>query len=240
MQSLALEPDLVEALLALGTLQLWHDWDWAGARASLGRARQLAPDNPDVMRDYGLLLCLVGELDEGAGYCRRATERDPLNAMSYLYLAFALPALGRLREAESACRTALELSPEGISFRLWLIIVLELQGRREEAMAEAQLDKDGWSRLAALACLNHLLGRSEESSAALAELKATYADTAAFQVAQAHAVRGEADDAFAWLEHAFEKRDAGVSLVKVSPWFDNIQGDPRWGAFLRKVGLADS
>jgi TolB-like protein/Tfp pilus assembly protein PilF len=239
LRSLALEPDLVEALLALGTLQLWHDWDWPGARASLGRARQLAPDNPDAMRDYGLLLCLVGEVEEGVGYCLRATERDPLNAMSFYYLAFSLPALGKLREAESAARRALELSPQGIGLRLWLAIVLDLQGRREEALAEALLDRDEFSRGASLAALYHLLGREEESVEALAQLKAICADLAAFQIAQVHAVRGEVDDAFAWLERAFDQRDAGVSVVGISPWFDNIKGDPRWGKFLRKVGLGD-
>ena len=238
LRSLALERDLVEALLAIGTLQMWHDWDWAGARASLGRARELAPDNSDVLRDYGLLLYLVGEPAEAVTYGRRATELDPLNAMNYLYLSFSLLALGRLAEAESACRKGLELSPEGISFRYWLAMVLDSQGKREEALAQALGDKADWSRLACLACLYHLLGRGEESSAALAELKATCADLSAFQIAQVHAVRGETDDAFAWLERAYDQRDAGVSMVKACPWFDAIKGDPRWGAFLRKVGLA--
>jgi Flp pilus assembly protein TadD len=159
--------------------------------------------------------------------------------MSYLYLSFSLLALGKLAEAESACRKALELSPEGLSFRYWLVMVLDSQGRREEALAQALGDKGDWSRLATTACLYHLLGRSEDSAAALAELKATCADLSAFQIAQVHAVRGEADDAFAWLERACDQRDAGVSMVKVCPWFDNIHGDPRWGAFLRKVGLGD-
>jgi hypothetical protein len=73
----------------------------------------------------------------------------------------------------------------------------------------------------------------------LAELKATNADLAAFQVAQVHALRGESDDAFAWLERAYDQRDAGISMVKSCPWFDLIKGDPRWDKFLRKVGLGD-
>jgi len=238
-KALALEPELVEALLALGTLQLWHDWDWEGARASLGRAMQLAPDNSDVLRDNGLLLSLVGRVEEGAELCGRSTERDPLNAMGFYYLGFTLPTLGRLREAEAACRMTLELSPESIGSRLWLAIVLDLQGRPEEALAPALLDKRDWSRLTALTGLYHRLGRSEESAAAMTELEATCATHAAFQVAQAHAVRGEVDVAFAWLERAYDQRDAGVSLIKICPWFDLIKGDPRWGAFLRKVGLAD-
>ena len=116
-------------------------------------------------------------------------------------------------------------------------MVLESQGRREEALAEALLDKFDWSRLAALGCLHHLMGRTEESAAALAQLKEASADLSAFQIAQVHAVRGETDEAFAWLERAYDQRDAGVSVVKSCPWFDNIKGDPRWDAFLRKVGL---
>jgi TolB-like protein len=238
LRSLALEPDLVEGLLALGTLQMWHDWDWAGARASLGRARELAPGKPEVLRDYGLLMYLLGRFDEAVAHGRQAIERDPLNAIGHLYLSFSLFGMGLLQEAETACRRALELSPDGISFRYWLAMVLDAQGRREEALAEALLDESDWSRLTCLACLYHRIGRAAESAALLAELKDACADLAAFQVAQVHAVRGESDAAFAWLERAFDQRDAGVSMVGVCPWFDSIHDDPRWERFLRKVGLA--
>ena len=238
-RSLSLEPDLVEGLLALAIVQMWHDWDWAGARASLGRARELAPGKPDVLREYGLLMYLVGQLEESVTHGRQSIERDPLNAISYLYLSLSLLAMGKLQEAESVCRKALELSPEGISFRYALVMALDAQGRREEALAESVLDKADWSRLACLACLYHLSGRSEESATSLAELKKTNADVAAFQVAQVHAVRGESDEAFAWLERAYDQRDAGVAMVKSCHWFQSVHSDPRWERFLRKVGLAD-
>ena len=239
LRSLALEPDLVEGLLALGTLQMWHDWDWAGARASLGRARELAPGKPEVLRDYGLLMYLLGRLEEAVMHGRRAIELDPLSAISYLYLSFSLLALGKPKDAESACRKALEISPDVISLRYWMGMVLDAQGRQEEALADALLEKVDWVRLTTLACLYHRIGRRQESDAALAELEATNADLSAFQIAQAHALRGESDEAFAWLERAFDQRDAGVSMVKSCPWFDAIKGDPRWGQFLRKVGLGD-
>jgi tetratricopeptide (TPR) repeat protein len=193
----------------------------------------------EFLRDYGLLMYLVGEPEEAVTHGRRAIALDPLNAVSHLYLSFALLARGEPSEAESVCRKALELSPEGLSFRYWLAMVLEAQGKREEALAVALSDKEDWSRLAATACLYHLMGRSEESAAELAQLKATGAISAAFQIAQVHALRGETDDAFAWLERAYDVRDAGVSMTKVCPWFDNVKGDPRWDKFLRKVGLAD-
>jgi tetratricopeptide (TPR) repeat protein len=218
---------------------MWHDWDWAGARASLGRARELAPDKPEVLRDFGLLMYLLGRYEEAVTNGRRAIELDPLSAISYLYLSFSLLALGKSKDAEAACRRALEISPDVMALRYWMGMVLDAQGRQEEALADALLEKVDWVRLTTLACLYHRIGRRPESDAALAELKATNADLAAFQVAQVHAFRGEVDEAFAWLERAYDQRDAGISMVKSCPWFDLIKGDPRWDKFLRKVGLGD-
>ncbi len=239
LRSLALEPDLVEGHLALGTLQMFHDWDWAGARASLGRALELAPGKPEALRDFGLLLYLLGRFEDAYAHGRRAVDLDPLNATGHLYLSSSQLALGKLKEAEATCRMALEISPDGFGFRYWLAMALDAQGRRPEAVAEVLLDKTNWSRLTCLACLHHREGNGAESAAALAELKQSCAGDAAFQIAQVHAVRGESDEAFAWLERAFDQRDAGVSLVKSCPWFDNVHGDPRWAQFLRKVDFAD-
>jgi TolB-like protein len=239
LRALALEPELVEGLLALAILQMWNLWDWAGARNSLDRALRAAPDNPEVLSNYGLLLYCTGRHEESAAFSRSAVERDPLNATAYLYLAFPLVSLGRMPESEAACRKALELSPEGIAFRYWLALVLEEQGRREEAIAVALQDKADWCRLTCLACFHFRMGRDAESRAMLDELERVSADTAAFQIAQVYAVRGEIDHAFAWLEHAFDVRDAGISMSRSCPWFDAIKSDPRWPAFLHKVGLAD-
>ena len=61
--------------------------------------------------------------------------------------------------------------------------------------------------------------------------------TSAYQIAEVHAARNAADDAFAWLERAYAQRDGGLADVKVSPRLRSLHGDPRWGAFLKKMGL---
>ena len=52
-------------------------------------------------------------------------------------------------------------------------------------------------------------------------------------------MRGAADLAFEWLERAYVQRDAGVAWTKVDPFLRSLHADPRWAAFLRKMGLAD-
>ena len=51
------------------------------------------------------------------------------------------------------------------------------------------------------------------------------------------AVRREVDDAFEWLERAYEQRDPGLSELKASPRFHSLRGDPRWDAMLMKTRL---
>jgi hypothetical protein len=52
-----------------------------------------------------------------------------------------------------------------------------------------------------------------------------------------YAARGEADHAFDWLERAYVERDSGLSEIKPNRHFLPIQGDPRWPAFLEKMGF---
>ena len=93
--------------------------------------------------------------------------------------------------------------------------------------------------LYALAIIHHVAGRHPESEAALQELIAKHQGDSAYQVAEVYAACSEADLAFAWLERAYVQRDPGLSQMKTEPLFRSLHGDPRWGAFLRKMGFAD-
>jgi len=100
-------------------------------------------------------------------------------------------------------------------------------------------ERDPAFRLWALAIAHHRAGHLAESDEALRELTETYAADCAFQIAQVHAVRGEVDAAFEWLERAYAQRDGGVVEAKADHLLHALHGDPRWGAFLKKMGLED-
>jgi hypothetical protein len=84
----------------------------------------------------------------------------------------------------------------------------------------------------------HALGRKAESDAALAALIEKYEKDAAYNIAYVYALRGEADQAFAWLDNTVEYGDSGLGEIVTENLFDKIHGDPRWLPFLRKVGKA--
>ena len=53
-----------------------------------------------------------------------------------------------------------------------------------------------------------------------------------------HATLGEKDEAFAWLEKAFQSPDGGLTLIiREIPYLDSIRGDARFADLVRRIGL---
>ena len=102
-----------------------------------------------------------------------------------------------------------------------------------------QQEKEEIWRLSGLPLVYHALGRRSESDAALAVLKSKYGGEMAYQIAEVHAFRGEADLAFEWLERAYDQRDGGASQIKGDRLFHPLIDDPRYKAFLKKMKLPE-
>ncbi len=113
-----------------------------------------------------------------------------------------------------------------------------MQGRAQEALALAAAESHDVFRNLALSMIHHALGRPAESDAALHALIDGFGWTAAYQVAEAYAYRGEVDKAFEWLERAYAQRDPGVTYSARDWFLRPLHGDPRWPPFLRRLGLA--
>ena len=239
MRALALEPELAEGHVTLGNIQMTYDWDWRGAEASCRRALALAPGSVLVLRGAATVIGWLGHLDEAIELCQRALAQDPLSAVAYNRLANNLHRSGRLSEADTAYRKALELAPHRSGTPERLALNLLAQGRGEEALAEVQQEPEGWVRLYALAIIHHAAGRHSESEAALQELIRKHEADSAYQVAEVYAARKEADLAFTWLERAYVQRDPGLSEVRIDPLYCSLHADPRWSAFLHKMGFPD-
>ena len=236
-RALAIEPNLAEGYTALGLVQHWYEYDWSGAKASFARGLELAPGSADALQAAGMLEYCLGRHDRALELMQRSIEADPLSMIGPSYVARILHSAGRLVEAEAAVRALLARATSSTREHSMLAFVLLDQGRAEEAFAEANAESAEWARLWALSAVTWALGRTVESNEALAELERKHGDTAAFQVAQVHAIRGEVDAAFAWLERALEAHDAGIALARVSRALSPLHGDPRWPVFLRRIGL---
>src|SRR5204863_9655800 len=84
------------------------------------------------------------------------------------------------------------------------------------------------------------MGRRGESNAALRSLTDAFASIDGYGIAMVHAYRGEIDDAFRWLDRAYQRHEYGMVGLKTDPLLRNLQRDPRLQALLRRMGLLDS
>ena len=90
-----------------------------------------------------------------------------------------------------------------------------------------------------LAIVYSALQRKADSDAALATLVKEHADRCAFEIAVAHAMRGQSDEAVDWLERAYAQKDPGLVYLRVElPQQGRLLG-PRFKTFLRKMNLPE-
>jgi len=236
-RAIELEPALVEGHAALGWVLMFNDWNWTGSEALYRRALELAPRNVAVLTGAGWLMRATGRIDEAIALFQRAVELDPLSSTAYHGLASTYYYAGRLDEAETAFQKTLELAPKRTETRANLAMVLLRLGRDEESLHEATREPEGAFGLWALAIVHHVQGHLSQSDQALRELTERFATEGAYQIAGAHAARGEMEAAFTWLERACNQNDGGLMYLLGDPVFEAARGDPRWSGVLAKMGL---
>jgi len=87
--------------------------------------------------------------------------------------------------------------------------------------------------------VNFAAGRKAESDANLAEAIRLNGSFWPSEIARVYAFRGEKDHALEWLDRAFEYRDEDLYFIKSDPLVKNLEGDPSYKAFLRKMNFPD-
>jgi tetratricopeptide (TPR) repeat protein len=93
-----------------------------------------------------------------------------------------------------------------------------------------------------IATLGHayaVAGKRDEALKILDELQRPAAQkyVSPFFVALIYAGLGEKDQAFAWLEKAYQERHPYMILIKVEPVFQSLHSDPRFADLTRRIGL---
>jgi TolB-like protein/Tfp pilus assembly protein PilF len=238
-RALALDDSMAEAHRGLGGIRHYYDLDWQGAEAEYQRALELEPGNASAIRSAGRLAYSTGRLDEAISLLSRGVALDPLNAAMHIDLGWSLFCSNRLDEAVAAYQRGLELEPARPATHHFLGRIYLIQGRAEAALQEMQREPHDIWRFEGEALAYHMLDRQELANKALGELL-SHSHGWQFNIAEVYAFWSDLDRAFEWLERARSENDGGVGqFTKTDPLLWNLHGDPRWGAFLAKIGLAD-
>ena len=81
------------------------------------------------------------------------------------------------------------------------------------------------------------MGNTREAEKILNQLKdqATKRRGFAVPIAIVYATLGDKDQAFAWLDKAYEQQAEGLLVLRVAPPWDPLRSDPRFVALEKKV-----
>ncbi|MGH9650290.1 MAG: tetratricopeptide repeat protein, partial [Terriglobales bacterium] len=136
----------------------------------------------------------------------------------------------------------LELNPNYFPAHWRLGSVYVAKAMYNEAIAEYQTAIRIQSSLPLIAALGHAYARAGNEREALKivdELKPASEQSlvSGYDIALIYAALGEEDQAFAWLDKAYEQRAGKLVMVRVDPRLDPLRSDPRFKDLTRRVGL---
>ncbi len=243
MKALEIDDNLDDAHFVLATLKLGYDWDWSGAERELKRAIQINPNNAGAHAEYGTYLEALGRFDEAVAERERCRQLEPILPISIADVGYPLYYAGRYDEALLHYQKALEIDPNFSWGHLWIGQVYVQQGLYDKAFIEirkaVELSGGNVRQIATLGHAYAVAGKRDEALKILDELQRPAAQkyVSPFFVALIYAGLGEKDQAFAWLEKAYQERHPYMILIKVEPVFQSLHSDPRFADLTRRIGL---
>jgi len=241
-RALQLDDSLAEAHASLG-INNDQLWQFGEAEQEYKRAISLNPNYPTGHQWYSVHLRTLGRLDEAMAEIKHARELDPLSPIISENVTASYLQKGDLDAAIEQARKIIELDPNYPGGHQKLGVVYLRQQRYPEAIVEFQkaVDMSGRAsnQLSSLGYGYAVAGKRAEALAIEKELEEKYAkrEASAFNVASVYASLGDKDQAFAWLEKAFQIRSSLLRWITVDPFFDSLRSDSRYADLLRRVGL---
>jgi TolB-like protein len=244
-RALELDETLAEAHVSLGRVMAAYDWDWTSAEKEYKRAIELNPRYAVAHQWYGGYLSVMGRSDEAIAERKRALGLEPLSLTINFELGLAYYYARDYDHAIEQFQKTLELDPNFAAAHNFLPAAYEQKGMYSEAIAEFKkaipLTARSESTLskAGLGHVYAVTGRKSDARIVLGELKQTSAQqyVPATSIALIYAGLGEKDEAFVWLDRAYEERAFQMQWIKIEPRWDSLRSDPRFKELLHRIGL---
>lgn len=232
--AIELDPNLGEPHATIGFVRMFWEWKLREAETHFKRAIELSPNYATGHQWYAINLQATGQGNAALAEMKRALEIEPGSLAINADLCQTLYFNRRLDEAEAQCMKTLAMDADFLNAKLYLYDVLTAKGKHDDATSQF------FQNELQLAHYSAFPGQ-------LAELKASYETagirgfwrkriemlkqfpSADYAIALYHARLNERDEAFHWLNRAYENRDLNFLYFLGEPtFFVCCYSDPRW------------
>jgi TolB-like protein/DNA-binding winged helix-turn-helix (wHTH) protein len=245
-KALELDPTLAHPHAVLGNNEMQYDWDFAGGEKEFKKSFELDPNDATARQWYADDIAMVGGREQEAiDEVNRAHELDPLSPVISRVVGSVL---GWTRHFDGAIAVCSKLAKDDPTFaiahdclaqeywgkRMYPQVIEEwrifgqLSGFRGDIESNAAMERGfqsaGWK--------GALTGVIEYR---IAQRKTSY--YSAFLIATFYTDLGDKEQAFSWLNTAYQERDFLLISLKTNFRLDSLRSDPRFAELVRKVGL---
>jgi len=237
---------LSEAYEALGYSKLYYTWDWAGAESDLKRALALNPSSEGAHHWYSHYLLSMGRVADSMAESQRALQVAPVDPLMNVHQEWHYLYARNYPKAIEQSRKVQKMDVPIYGGYLFGGLALEQQGKFSEAIEWFQkgIALSG-NIVYCRSALGHAYGVSGQKTQAiqiLNELKALAGRqyVPSYDIAIVYLGLGEKEEAYRWLEKAYDERSAWMVYLNMDPRLDDLRSELRFKGLVRKVGLPDS
>jgi TolB-like protein/Tfp pilus assembly protein PilF len=242
-RALSLDSTLAEPHAVLGYYHFYYDWDWARAEQEYRRCIALNPNYALGYDWYAYYLTAMRRYDEAYVILAKAKDLDPLSVAINTDMGFSYYYGHHYQRAIDKLEASINMNSNFLLAHIWL-------GRTHQAMkmfpeAIEQYKKalhiaGNWP--VALAAIGNVYGESGDTLNAYRILDTLHALSSkrfvtSYGVALVYAGLNEKEQAFLWLNKAYDERSNWLVWIQSDPRWATIKTDNRFTQLEARVGL---
>ena len=242
-RALQMDDNLAEAHATLGFIYFYYDWNAAASESEFQRALAGNPHYAMAHSWYGESLAAKGRYSEGMIEAQRAIQDDPLSLIVSSNAGWTFTLAGQHEQSVETLKKAIDMDPTfpRVHFRLGEAY----EGKHLYEMAIPEFEQA--VRLSGgdpyyEGSLGHAYGRSGNLSEAQRVLRHLQEHVPQryvppYAIALVYAGLEDKDQAFPWLQKAYEDRSTSMVFIGSDPELADLHSDPRFAQLSRRVNF---
>ena len=245
-KALQFDPSLARPHSVIGGIEMDYEWDFSSGEAEHKKALQLDPNDATAHQWYAQDLAVIGGREaEALREINRAHQLDPQSLIISQAVGQVYVWARRFDDAIAVCKKLADENPTFAEAHDCLSLAYRGKRMYREFVADrkifGQLTSDSSDSEFATALEQGFRSGGWKSAVTKgievrqAQRRKRY--SSAFEIATLYAELGDKEQAFRWLDTAYQERAPEMGGLKTDFTLDPLRSDPRFAELVQKMGL---
>lgn len=240
--ALSIDENLAQARMTLAVIKYQYDWDFVGAEKDFKQVMALNPNYAEGHHQYAWYLALTGKEAEAIAEMKTGQQLDPVNPIIDVDSCLPYMFARQFDKGIAQSKETLEMFPNFRVAHMTLGNALFLKGDYSAGIQELKKAEEMEPIPQMIGNLGYAYAKAgfkNEAYNLLTKLNdlSKHRYVSPYWVAMIYVGLGDKDDAFAWLEKAYEQRSFFLLFAKMDPMVDSLRSDPRFTDLIRRIGF---